>query len=214
MGKCLFMRKGETHTTPGSRLPYGYTELTYIQSSGTQWIDTEFIPVSQNMRVECGFLCTSFAQGRSLFGSQYSSNQFSIIPYSANSNSVAWYVGTTANILNTEISANVMYSLSAETKNGTFYLTINDTIKSSAYSGNLVTQMPFSIFGNNNQYVGGISQLSSMRVYLFKIYDNDVLVRDFIPCINASGEVGLYDIVGKQFYGNAGTGVFTGSEVA
>ena len=40
MGKCLFMRKGSVHTVPGSRLPYGYTELTYIQSSGTQYIDT------------------------------------------------------------------------------------------------------------------------------------------------------------------------------
>ena len=53
-----------------------------------------------------------------------------------------------------------------------------------------------------------------MNLYSCQIYDNGTLVRDFVPCINGSGEVGLYDLVGKQFYGNAGTGVFTGSEVA
>lgn len=53
-----------------------------------------------------------------------------------------------------------------------------------------------------------------MRVYWFKIYDNGTLARDFVPCIKDDGEVGLYDLVRKQFYGNAGTGVFTGSEVA
>ena len=40
MGKCLFMRKGDTHTPPGSILPSGYTELAYIQSSGTQYVDS------------------------------------------------------------------------------------------------------------------------------------------------------------------------------
>ena len=55
MGKVMFMRKGEVHTIPGSRLPYGYTELVYIQSSGTQYIDTGLKPTS-TMRVEIEFI--------------------------------------------------------------------------------------------------------------------------------------------------------------
>lgn len=47
-----------------------------------------------------------------------------------------------------------------------------------------------------------------MKLYAFKLYDNGVLVRDFQPCMNASETVGLYDLVGKKFYANAGTGVF------
>ena len=53
-----------------------------------------------------------------------------------------------------------------------------------------------------------------MALYYCRIFDGDTLLRDYIPCINASGAVGLYDLVGRQFYGNAGTGAFTGSEVA
>ena len=33
-------------------------------------------------------------------------------------------------------------------------------------------------------------------------------VRDFVPAKNASGVVGMYDLVGGRFYENAGTGDF------
>lgn len=46
-------------------------------------------------------------------------------------------------------------------------------------------------------------------MYSCKIYDNETLVRNFVPCKNASGAVGLYDTVEGQFYANAGTGTFT-----
>ena len=58
------------------------------------------------------------------------------------------------------------------------------------------------------------NEYSKSKIYYCKIYNNGILVRDFVPCIKDDGEVGLYDLIGKQFYGNAGTGVFTGSEVA
>ena len=46
------------------------------------------------------------------------------------------------------------------------------------------------------------------------IYDGENPVRDFIPCKSPSGEIGFYDIVTAEFYGNAGSGVFTaGPEV-
>ena len=51
-------------------------------------------------------------------------------------------------------------------------------------------------------------------MYGCKIYSNDVLVRDFIPCKNASGVVGMWDDVNDTFYSNAGSGTFTaGPEV-
>lgn len=57
-----------------------------------------------------------------------------------------------------------------------------------------------------------------MRLYSCKIwktitYEGTPLVRDFIPCKNASGEVGLWDDVNSVFYGNAGTGTFIAGEL-
>ena len=52
-----------------------------------------------------------------------------------------------------------------------------------------------------------------MKLCCAKFYDDkNVLVRDFTPCKNPSGEVGLYDYVTKQFYGNAGSGTFIPGE--
>ena len=48
------------------------------------------------------------------------------------------------------------------------------------------------------------------RLYSAKIWDNDILIRDYVPCKNSNGEIGLYDFVNNQFYGNSGTGEFIG----
>lgn len=193
----------------GFVVPRRVNYVDYIESNGTQWINTNFVPSSQNMKVECDFICTSFATDRSLFGSQYSRDKFSIIPYAYDASHIGFYVGTTTNICQMAMSANTRYSLSAETKDGTLYVDLNGNSTSVAYSGNLVTEMPFAIFGNNNQYTGGISQLSYMRLYSFKIYDNGVLVHSYLPCLDISGVACLYDEVNKEYVYNAGTGEFT-----
>lgn len=56
--------------------------------------------------------------------------------------------------------------------------------------------------------VGG--QCFKGAVYGIKVYSGSNLTYNFIPCINPSLEYGLYDVVNNQFYGNAGTGSFTG----
>ena len=47
------------------------------------------------------------------------------------------------------------------------------------------------------------------KVFSCKIYDNDILARNFLPAKNSSGTLGLYDTVNSTFYTNAGTGTFT-----
>lgn len=52
---------------------------------------------------------------------------------------------------------------------------------------------------------------SSFKLYGCKFYEDNVLVRDFIPCYRKSDtneEIGLYDKVEKKFYTNQGTGTF------
>lgn len=50
-----------------------------------------------------------------------------------------------------------------------------------------------------------------MRLYSFKIYEGDELKRDFVPMRRLStGEAGLWDRVGQNFYGNVGTGKLIG----
>ena len=52
------------------------------------------------------------------------------------------------------------------------------------------------------------------KIYYFKIYVNNVLVRNFVPAKRKSDNVlGLYDLVNNAFYTNAGTGTFTAGHI-
>ena len=213
MGKCLFMRKGETHTKPGSRLPYGYTELVYVQSSGTQYVNTGIIPTTETkVSIEFEWVSPPPDQNtwHSVFGSRTSSSsqdQFNIATDSGNS--YAGFASSELTLTQKFNKANVHYTVTLD-KTGV----IVNGVSGGTYVSGLAVQSsyPMYVFGRNN--AGSFGNGISGKVYSMKIYTNDVLVRDFVPCINASGEVGLFDMVNRQFYGNAGTGTFTGSEVA
>ena len=211
MGKCLFMRKGDTHTPPGSILPSGYTELAYIQSSGTQYVDSGITINS-----------TTYKKYRFLFDIGYPSISGSYWLVNGNSGSnVIYYFGlsNTGNIVYGNGTTDVFGSVTATT--GRYLIDFNPAGGSYKF-GDLqyLTGLTFNApSGSQNFYLfaynkGGSQDMHTERLFSAKIYDNGTLVRDFVPCIKDDGEVGLYDLVGKQFYGNAGTGVFTGSEVA
>ena len=199
MGHCLFMRKGSVHKKP-SLLPSGYTELAYIQSSGTQYIDSGLKP-NQNMRVVVK-LSTSETGSYTMFGADLSWTDDGF----ALGVGFTHYGKETGTIsgLNNGSPHEVDFNKNIISVDGSTVLTMGASTFSIPY--NLV------LFANNR--AGGIQEKATMALYYCRIFDGDTLLRDYIPCINASGAVGLYDLVGRQFYGNAGTGVFTGSEVA
>lgn len=55
--------------------------------------------------------------------------------------------------------------------------------------------------------------VGSIRMYYFKIYENNVLVRDFIPVIDSNGVPCMYDKIDQRFYYNAGAGQFVAGPV-
>ena len=211
MGKVLYMRKGEKHTTPIA-LPSGYTPLAYIQSSGTQYVDAGFKPTGATKVVIDFQMVSQGSSQQGVFGSRpgtsgrftvFTGNGTSDLQVDYNTEQTLASVGSSINGLNvnSRITIEVSNSLII---NGNTVKTVSAVSFTSTYN--------LFLFANNN---AGTAQLpGAMKLYSCQIYDNGTLARDFVPCINASREVGLYDLVGKQFYGNAGSGTFTGSEVA
>ena len=218
MGRCLFMRKGDKHTIPGSRLPYGYTELAYIESTGTQYINTGLNYGSSNytnLRLVADSIIGTASNGWAVSGV----GSLTCFYYGCGNNSRVVYYGNG----NSDVSTGVtftekrsIFDLShksktfkvTEVESGNVLLDLNITLGTPNHSAK-----PIYLFAYYDSNINVVN-CHGETLYGCKIYDNDALVRDFVPCINPSGAVGLYDIVGKQFYGNAGTGVFTGSEVA
>ena len=207
MGRCLFMRKGSVHKVHGSRLPSGYTELTYIQSSGTQYINTGLKP-NQNTRIVMHVNPISITSNAWAFGGRnandnngkgvffsYSELLWNAVYYDSSGIKSFSGISSTADL-------NIDYDKNTCTING---VSVNFTAKTFKSDFNI------TLLACNTG--GTVAGHLSANLYSCQIYDNGTLVRDFKPCINASGEVGLFDMVNRQFYGNAGTGVFTGSEV-
>lgn len=189
-------------------------EIGYIESSGEQYITTDF-SLTNNSKFEIVAEITSIPTAASaLFGARTT----------ANSNYIGVAVGTTGNIacdFNNSSYATYRASITSGVgqrikcvvdKNArTIYdanevvLASNDTVCSDTIQTNNV-----SIFTQTG--VSSSWAKLSAKVYSLKIWENDVLVHSLIPCIDSDGEVGLYDTVSATFYGNDGSGTFIAGE--
>ena len=70
------------------------------------------------------------------------------------------------------------------------------------------------LFGTNNNGEAQPFTSYNMQVYGCKIYDNEQLIRNYIPCYRKSDDIaGLYDLVNGVFYTNAGAGEFSIGEM-
>lgn len=178
-------------------LPSGYKRLEYIQSSGAQYIDTGIIG-SYDTRVTADFEILSIGSGTVfVFGSQ------------AN-NDVRFCLGiTSAGVFRSDYGTEYISGPSAAT--GTKY-TADKNRNVCTINGTAINSNAQTFTGTTNIYLFARSYSSlsyaSLKMYGCKIYSNDVLMRDFIPCKNASGVAGMWDDVNSVFYGNAGSGTF------
>ena len=185
-------------------LPSGYTKLEYIESSGTQYIDTGVSSFpAQNTRV---ILDVNWLSGLGdYFGCSQSGRR--------------WFVEALqptkiySGYLDEGKSADIATVIGRYTvdKNGV-YTNVNGVQISHASASTTISRSIYLLATNGSSGVSGIADAA--RIYSCKIYLSSGLIRQFVPCKNSSGEVGLYDEVNDVFYGNAGTGVFiAGPEV-
>ena len=202
-------------------LPSGYKKLDYIETTGTQYIDTGFTP-NQDSRVITRF---KYKGGTHIYGTRQSatsatsaSGNFVLRAISSNWQPCYGYTlgGTGVPHDNKWHTAdqdkNVFrldnigeYDASALTA-GT---TVENGILTKVFDVQTFTAPRTLLIGAINSAAGG------GKIYIGKgcfgdtqLYDNGKLVRDYIPCETPNEEIGMYDTVNAVFYGNAGTGAF------
>lgn len=174
-----------------------YEELEYIKGTGTQYIDTRFIPTDNTkIKLKIKDITTNDKMIISAT-SDWSSNRFLLTYYS---NALRWY-------LPGEVYKRVDTNSINEVEAYRGYYKVNDEVISNDTTSKTLTNL-------TNIFIWGSSYLENrnngFKLYYFQIYDNEVLIRDFIPVRRKSdGEVCLYDKVSKQFYINQGTGKFS-----
>lgn len=186
----LMMANAVEPVPPTPVLPYD-AEVEYIESTGTQWIDTG-INLRNTMQAQMSFNTTALqSANEALFGVWYdnvSVPQFMLWIRNTNKWGVSGNNISVSGVTNNKnVTANTNYSV---------------TINATQAQASDATLYVFARNNDANDYVP-----SSMRLFSLKITINNALVRDYIPVrVGTTGY--LYDKISGQLFANIGTGNF------
>ena len=100
------------------------------------------------------------------------------------------------------MNANTDYILNVD--NSKIYL--NNSLVKQVSPITINTDRSIYLFSQNNE---GNDKNSSGRIYYCKIWENDNLVRDIIPILDANNTPCMYDKITNTIYYNQGSGSFT-----
>lgn len=177
-----------------SRLPEGYYECEYIESDGTNFVDTGFAP-DNNTRVVCDFEFMDTPSGHTcIFGSRTSdaSTMFEFFWHDSYDYFCSNYQNYGRHTWSVDPVGRYIVDKDKETT------TFNGTSESYTNTEFTLTHNIY-LFALNK--AGTAQWHATARIYSCRIYDNGVMVRDYVPCVNPEGCFGLYDLVTNGFYG-------------
>ena len=171
--------------------PIDYVE--YIQSSGTQYINTGLKP-TQNSRIVCEVV--DFASAGAIFGvdAGWAKQGYTVFPNISEFDTASY-----------DISNQLSNGIIEFSKNGLIH---NGSIVWTPSTSNFTSLYELTLFALNRS--GATRELGSGKLKYLQYYESDVLVRDFKPCKDENGVYCLYDEVSQAYFYNQGTGQFTG----
>lgn len=198
-------------------IPAGYAKVAFLESSGTQYIDTEVVTDGtytiqgrmSTIQRSCSYWGRRTTDGGNVSETFPDGNS---ILTSDNATRVCInYIKRVANRNAIDIKQVHTY----EMKEGQLLLSIDGLVQPlnhlNAWSIKAINnnQLSYYLFWENK--LPGVSGLGKAvaAVYSFRMQDGeDKTVLDLIPVINTDGVPGMYDKVSKKFFENAGTGQF------
>ncbi len=194
-GECLLM--DVFGTPPQSILPTGYTALEYLESTGTQYIDTGII-VKATTLAEFEYQFVGSAKNY-VFG-QVAGRGSSIIGY--RTDRIWWFRNTDLDLID-----NNKHKVVFNQQDGKVY---RDGVVL-ATRGAFGTQQSqtillFAELNDNNTINKG-----KVKIYNFKLKEGSTpsVIQNLVPARrNSDGVLGMYDTVSNTFFTNKGTGEF------
>ncbi len=211
IGNAIREKNGTTELIPLADMPQAILDISsgeetekiveYIESTGEQWIDTGIIP--KNHRVVAKFQYTK-EENKTLFG---------FFNNASESYHLGWYgghwryscgSGSLTNVENISLCTDLQ-EIDFNNYDGKFLI---NGIECGSTNGTTTAYKTMPIFCVDHPT--GKMGFCSAKLYYFKIYDRETqtLVRDFIPAIDESGVICLYDNVTKAYFYNQGSGEF------
>lgn len=196
-------------------LPNEYTKVDYIASTGTQYIDTNVIPRSNNLIYEWEGRDDTPSGNTSLFASEHyitgssSVRDFSGVLYGNNTKRNIYVGRTTGMTVGYSSTDGLFHKWSLNISSDHKLFLTKDGTKLTVYNWTGDINKYNTIFLYCNHVTSGPSQYAKVAYRYFKIRDEAGLLFYGIPARRNSDQVlGMYDLVTKQFFTNGGTGTF------
>jgi len=214
--KKVYVGSNLIYEEDSRRLPAGYTELSYIEATGSQYINTGFTP-DQDTKIRVKYSLTDISKQYFVFGCTSAGNandaKSGLVRVAGTTEKVGFGDGNgTLAIVSGHNAADTEYEVYFN-KN---VVSINGSVVTTLPSSTWTALYPIFLCTRNN---GGVADTSYQKIkgkiFRCEIWDDDTKEMDLIPAKRDSDSaIGLYDLVGDTFIGNSGTGSFTaGSEV-
>lgn len=200
--RALLSAKGD------NLLPSAYQRVEYLESTGTQYIDTR-MQGTEKIKVELTAKCIGEQSAINIFGARPvplgATDAFIIVIFQSNGKIGFFFNGLSISAIPYD---NEFHDY--ELGNGIYK--IDGVSYGNAKVGTFNTYFNMSLFGCKDNI---LPNLKPQIIKKCTIYENNILIRDYIPCYRkADNKAGLYDLVNGEFYTNQGTGEFIlGGEV-
>lgn len=195
-------------------LPAGYTQLEYIESDGSQYINTGIKAASDvktEMMVDRAIPPVAWTVWTPFASMNSSSGQYAFFE-STNSWGSKYLALTYWTVTGSEVRNIVTdYQKSVITLDG-WVLTYDNWLT-------LTSPQAWATFSTNNDIWlfardTGQSNFVGVKMYYCKMWKDGALVRDLVPCKDSNNVIWMYDLVSNTFMTNSWTGSFTGGSVA
>ena len=183
-------------------LPY-LRRVAYLESHGTEWIDTGIIPTkATSCKLDGRFVRVNTSQINGVFDSSDGALGFDIGVYDGK-----WFArrfGANTSKTTADTNRHVFEIISDESA-----FSIDGTKYKLNFSYGSFSKSIY-LFARNDIEV---MFYCTLALYGFSARENDILIQDIIPVLDLSGRPAMYDEVSGQFFYNQGTGEFTWGEL-
>lgn len=187
-----------------------YTEVEYIESTGTQWIRTGIFPDDNTIKCEVKIAYSSTSTGQLMGSGTSGSARFN---FGIESRKFRFGFGGSWFDANSEVTTPDtnphVFILDASTKTGYVdgvpQTTTNNYIATGSHVFMLFARGASNSAENGNRTKG--------KLYYVKLWNKGELVRDLIPVLDEEGIACMYDNVSGEFFYNSGTGQFVAGDI-
>ena len=184
-----------------------YTPVKYLENTGTQYIDTGFIPdYTKNIDIEV-ISTPSVLNSRYCLLSNYSTSRHLSLELQKNEGRCFYNNGNVDSLIGTMSTTTPnVYLFSYDATNKKYNLTFNNETKTGNMNATETSGASMLAFVDQSKRYHIFNK--SIKIHSIKISENGNIVRDFIPVIDLSNRPCLYDKVEDKFYYNQGSGEF------